>query len=437
MLLCEKYLRPNDRVLVLNGSGGVGVHLLQMLKPKASFVAATSTQRELVEAQGADQVVDYRSQSLDVPEFLATPFDLVIDLWGTRPAWDHAVASPAVKAGREGGRYVTMVGDTPYMAFKHWWHAFRIMYDMQAHAWSSSIFRSKPAWTYHIGLEAKHLERLLQLERGEPSGEVAEAGEEEGDGEEADEEATDANRGFVQVAKQALLWERAVTQRLRSQLDMAEAWAGPSDGQEVLALKAQVASLTKQNEQLQRDAERAERALMHPMAGRRIESSSSTSEHPEASEAEQEQLQKAQEEAADLKSKLKAAEARLVQEQDQREERCSLTEASGEAAAKEVERLREQVSSSEANREAQAIRACVDELRANAQKATVLQAKLTAAEDQAKSLQEQLEQREAAAQKEVERWRVQVAEAHRAEDCETIRACVEELRAQLQDRAPL
>ncbi|CAK9110885.1 unnamed protein product [Durusdinium trenchii] len=61
-----------------------------------------------------------------------------------------------------------MVGDTPYMAFKHWWHAFRIMYDMQAHAWSSSIFRSKPAWTYHIGLEAKHLERLLQLvERNE------------------------------------------------------------------------------------------------------------------------------------------------------------------------------------------------------------------------------------------------------------------------------
>ncbi|CAK9039250.1 unnamed protein product [Durusdinium trenchii] len=245
-------------------------------------------------------------------------------------------------------------------------------------------------------------------ERGEPSGEVAEAGEEEGDGEEADEEASrDDLLAKLKVAKQALLWERAVTQRLRSQLDMAEAWAGPSDGQEVLALKAQVASLTKQNEQLQRDAE----------------SSSSTSEHPEASEAEQEQLQKAQEEAADLKSKLKAAEARLVQEQDQRE-----------AAAKEVERLREQVSSSEANRveEAQAIRACVDELRANAQKATVLQAKLTAAEDQAKSLQEQLEQREAAAQKEVERWRVQVAEAHRAEEAKAIRACVEELRAQLQ-----
>ncbi|CAK9039628.1 unnamed protein product [Durusdinium trenchii] len=120
MLLCEKYLRPNDRVLVLNGSGGVGVHLLQMLKPKASFVAATSTQRELVEAQGADQVVDYRSQNWwEVPEFLATPFDLVIDLWGTRPAWDHAVASPAVKAGREGGRYVTMVGDTPYMVRLH------------------------------------------------------------------------------------------------------------------------------------------------------------------------------------------------------------------------------------------------------------------------------------------------------------------------------
>ena len=42
--------------------------------------------------------------------------------------------------------------------------------------------------------------------------------------------ARPANRGFVQVAKQALLWERAVTQRLRSQLDMAEAQRGEVAG---------------------------------------------------------------------------------------------------------------------------------------------------------------------------------------------------------------
>lgn len=64
----------------------------------------------------------------EVPEFLATPFDLVIDLWGTRPAWDHAVASPAVaweKARRDGARRTWAVG-APHVFFWHqtpsrWW----------------------------------------------------------------------------------------------------------------------------------------------------------------------------------------------------------------------------------------------------------------------------------------------------------------------------
>eukprot|EP00438_Fugacium_kawagutii_P023578 Skav201073 [mRNA] locus=scaffold963:82137:87187:+ [translate_table: standard] len=41
--------------------------------------------------------------------------------------------------------------------------------------------------------------------------------------------------GLARVAKQTLLWERAVTQRLRSQLDMAEAWSPPDSAEEVYA----------------------------------------------------------------------------------------------------------------------------------------------------------------------------------------------------------
>ena len=54
--------------------------------------------------------------------------------------------------------------------------SFWFRYDMQAHAWSSSIFRSKPRWTYHLGLEPEgNLERLLQMvERKDPQFQLVE-----------------------------------------------------------------------------------------------------------------------------------------------------------------------------------------------------------------------------------------------------------------------
>ncbi|CAJ1333672.1 unnamed protein product [Effrenium voratum] len=171
MLLCEKYVRPEDRVLVLGASGGVGCHLVQMLKPKgASYVAAVSSQQELLLGLGVDRVVDYQKEKWwEIPEFCESPFDLVVDLVGTKEVWKTAASSKAVKSGYQQGRYVTTVGDTPYMTAKHWWHIFGIMYDMQAHSCWTSIARSNPKWIYHLGLEPKgNLERLLKLaETGE------------------------------------------------------------------------------------------------------------------------------------------------------------------------------------------------------------------------------------------------------------------------------
>ncbi|CAE7404997.1 EO [Symbiodinium pilosum] len=170
MLLCERHVCKGDRVLVLGGGGGVGCHLVQLLKLHgASFVAATSTQKELLIGLGVDRVIDRTEENWwEVPEFKEAPFDLVVDLFGTREPWERAVSSGVVKSGRLGGRYVTTVGDTPYMVFRHWWHIFKLMYDMTARGLWTRLFRSNPRWIYHLGLEPQDLARLLRrAETGE------------------------------------------------------------------------------------------------------------------------------------------------------------------------------------------------------------------------------------------------------------------------------
>lgn len=81
--VAKKYIKKNDRVLVLGGSGGVGTFFCQYAKLQgASFLATTSTQSELLKSLGVDRVIDYRTENwweLE-PEFQEQPFDLVVDL---------------------------------------------------------------------------------------------------------------------------------------------------------------------------------------------------------------------------------------------------------------------------------------------------------------------------------------------------------------------
>jgi len=76
------YQHEGDRVLVIGGSSAVGTSIIQYAKiAKAAYVVAVSTQRELCESLGADQVVDYREQKWwEVPEFQQNRFDIVYDL---------------------------------------------------------------------------------------------------------------------------------------------------------------------------------------------------------------------------------------------------------------------------------------------------------------------------------------------------------------------
>eukprot|EP00543_Licmophora_paradoxa_P002778 CAMPEP_0202446610 /NCGR_PEP_ID=MMETSP1360-20130828/5138_1 /ASSEMBLY_ACC=CAM_ASM_000848 /TAXON_ID=515479 /ORGANISM="Licmophora paradoxa, Strain CCMP2313" /LENGTH=366 /DNA_ID=CAMNT_0049063193 /DNA_START=188 /DNA_END=1288 /DNA_ORIENTATION=- len=79
-LVAQKLVKPNDRVLLLAASGGVGTFFCQYAKLQgASYLAATTTQSELVKSLGVDRVIDYRTQNWwEIEE--EEPFDLVVDL---------------------------------------------------------------------------------------------------------------------------------------------------------------------------------------------------------------------------------------------------------------------------------------------------------------------------------------------------------------------
>lgn len=113
-----------SRVVVIGASGGVGSLAVQLAKVAgASFVAATSTNHDLVTSLGADQVVDYRAskwwEAVD-PQSV----DAVIDCVGCEDSWNHCGA-----ALRRGGRYVA-VADSPESEIRNPWQllafAFRI-----------------------------------------------------------------------------------------------------------------------------------------------------------------------------------------------------------------------------------------------------------------------------------------------------------------------
>lgn len=114
VLVNKAKVRRGDRVLVLGGSGGVGAHVIQLLKRAgASFVATTSTQSELCTRLGADRVVDYRSEDVWA---LGLEFDLVLDCWGGREPWVRCrQMRPRPRA------YMSIVGDaSSYDANSAW-----------------------------------------------------------------------------------------------------------------------------------------------------------------------------------------------------------------------------------------------------------------------------------------------------------------------------
>jgi NADPH:quinone reductase-like Zn-dependent oxidoreductase len=105
-LTVHGHLRPQDRVLVHGGAGGVGLFAVQFAKSLGAHVIATASAATipLVESLGADQVLDYRSSRFDQQ---LRNIDLVVDTVGGETlarSWDVL---------RPGGRVVTAVSDIP------------------------------------------------------------------------------------------------------------------------------------------------------------------------------------------------------------------------------------------------------------------------------------------------------------------------------------
>lgn len=149
----EPFIEAGSRVLILGGSGGVGTFLVQMAKNVgASYVAATSTDEALVKSLGADCVINYKKENFwDVAQFKEDPFDAIIDLGvGHYESWQKAKDSGVLKAGKDGGKYVTIIGDEPEMKLHNAWQTFTFMMSILPRVLWTRLWRFGPRYCYNM-----------------------------------------------------------------------------------------------------------------------------------------------------------------------------------------------------------------------------------------------------------------------------------------------
>lgn len=148
-------IRPSERVLILGGAGGVGSSLVQLARRAgASFVAATTTQRELVLSLGAHATHDYRSERWwALPAYAAEPFDIVFDCVGGQAGWPTGAPSGAVKSAARGGRWVTIVPDEPDFLMHSAAQALGCVAPVLGRALYTRLWPfGLPRYTYHLGI---------------------------------------------------------------------------------------------------------------------------------------------------------------------------------------------------------------------------------------------------------------------------------------------
>lgn len=99
-------IRPGMKVLVNGGGGGSGPLAIQLAKAGGAEVwgVDTATKADVMLEAGADQVLDFAQEDFAT---LSTRFDIILDLWGTRPV--RAVR----RALAPGGRYLLVGGPLP------------------------------------------------------------------------------------------------------------------------------------------------------------------------------------------------------------------------------------------------------------------------------------------------------------------------------------
>lgn len=142
-----------DRVLVLGGSGGVGHVLVQLARHAgAEYVAATSTDAEMLVALGVHRVVDYRTENWwAVPEFVENKFDVIVDCAIGLAAWTQPCLHDVLKTSREGGRFVAVVINEWHVEMNSLLEIPAFMLSVLWRQVSSRFYRSKPNYTAYLG----------------------------------------------------------------------------------------------------------------------------------------------------------------------------------------------------------------------------------------------------------------------------------------------
>lgn len=140
----SNYIMKDSRVLILGASGGVGTFLVQMAKNMmgASYVAATSTDETLIKSLGADRVVNYGQENWwDITDYQQEPFDVIFDLGVAKyEGWQKACSSKCLKKGKDGGKYVTTMGDNPEMKMHNLYQTFGFVWSIYKRVLWTSIW---------------------------------------------------------------------------------------------------------------------------------------------------------------------------------------------------------------------------------------------------------------------------------------------------------
>lgn len=156
MMAANKYCCEGDRVLVLGGSGGVGCFLIQLLKARgASFIATTSTQRDIMLSLGADVVINYKEVNWFESSELQNgkQFDLIIDLAVGYDAWRKARQFRLLKTSA--GKFVALTSDDALAEAHNWWQLITLFLPMQWREIWTRLLPSTPQYIWHNGLNAQ------------------------------------------------------------------------------------------------------------------------------------------------------------------------------------------------------------------------------------------------------------------------------------------
>lgn len=171
LVAAERYVMDGNRVMIINGSGGVGAHLVQFCKLKgASYVAATSTEGDRLVELGVDRVFNHKEENwMDEKEYEDTPFDIVFDLWGGYEPWLECRQKGVLKTWHQGkGKYVTFSGDVREMEVHTYCGAFRFAFgSLLGRLLWTKLWPFVPRWIWHDGLDSGMkdgaLARLMKL----------------------------------------------------------------------------------------------------------------------------------------------------------------------------------------------------------------------------------------------------------------------------------